>query len=106
MPSLLALPEGIRERIWPMVLLESHPNTQVLAVSKQMYRETQKYIYQRPLVFPTQQELFQWLERVGSRNLQHVDALSFHLSPSLSGDDELSRSWDCEIPNLQPESDG
>jgi hypothetical protein len=87
MPTLLSLPREIRDIIWSMVFLGDEANTQVLAVSRQVCREAEKYPYKRPLVFQTQRELYHWQAQVGTSHLKHVDALSFGLT---SGRDRSS----------------
>jgi hypothetical protein len=80
MSSLLSLPQELRSAIWTMVFVDGpSPNIPVLTINRQIRDETQRFIYHRPLVFPTQLELYEWLDRVGTENLHHVDALSFHV---------------------------
>ncbi|KAF2673455.1 hypothetical protein BT63DRAFT_475973 [Microthyrium microscopicum] len=80
MPALTNLPIAIRDRIWNLVFSESgDANSQVLRVSHQIYNETLPFMYRRPLTFESQDDLYTWIQRAGTSNLHHVDALSFSL---------------------------
>jgi hypothetical protein len=77
MPSLLDLPAAIRDQIWALFILNSQGTaTSLLLVSRQVYEESLPFMYRQPLAFESQYDLYVWLERVGTSNLQNVDALS------------------------------
>lgn len=78
MVSLLDLPNAIRESIFSLAIVESTKSVpDLLLVSRQIYQESRAYMYNRPLTFESQQDLFIWLDKIGSSDLLNVDALSF-----------------------------
>jgi hypothetical protein len=77
MLSLLDLPNHIHDRIWELVILDSLETVpSLLLVSRQVYEESQPFMYRRPLTFESQEYLYTWLEQSETSNLHNVDALS------------------------------
>lgn len=75
-----------------MALCGGSSNIHLLRTCRQIHRETAPILFERPLVFQSQMELFIWLEQVQDRNLSGVKALTLYIQDLdiLSMEDDLS----------------
>ncbi|KAI9851265.1 MAG: hypothetical protein M1838_004099 [Thelocarpon superellum] len=73
---IFLLPLEIRQHIYAELLSSaSCANVHVLQVSRQIYHEAQPYLFQRPVTFASQYDLYEWMRRRGSSQLHHVKCL-------------------------------
>ena len=74
--SFITLPLEIRQQIYESAFSTSPCLAlPLLCVSRQVYREAQPYLFKRPLVFSSQQKLYDWMRQTGPRQLHHVRSL-------------------------------
>jgi len=95
-PLLLALPAELRVKIDEYVLLSEASDLRLLRVCHQINMEARPTLYQRPLSFTSQTDLFAWIGRSRSTNLKRVRDLTLRLtdvdlSPVLSPDHRQTR---------------
>ncbi|CBX91071.1 hypothetical protein LEMA_P061050.1 [Plenodomus lingam JN3] len=74
--SLLTLPLELRELIYKEVLLASTRRFDLLQTCKEINTEAQKFLYQRPLVFHSQDCLYDWLTLTSSEHCSQVTDIS------------------------------
>jgi len=77
---LLALPAEMRIHIYELVLLSQPQDLCLLQASRQVNMEAQPILYQRPLTFSSQANLFLWIDRSRSCNLKRVKSLTLRLT--------------------------
>ena len=58
----LSLPAALRERIYAEVLISLEQGPEILRSCRQVEREARKFLYQRPVNFPTQRSMYEWLD--------------------------------------------
>ncbi|KAF2007053.1 hypothetical protein P154DRAFT_615144 [Amniculicola lignicola CBS 123094] len=78
-PTLLALPLELRELIYKEVLANSNNGLQLLRTCREIYQESRKFLYQRPIVFRGQSALYDWLEKTPPEYLLQVAEVSLEL---------------------------
>ncbi|KAK3115461.1 hypothetical protein LTR53_005163 [Teratosphaeriaceae sp. CCFEE 6253] len=79
-PTLLTLPAELRVVICEAVLLSSSSSLDIMRVCHQINTEALPTLYQRRLTFDSQADLFAWLNRSRSTNLQRVRSLTLKLT--------------------------
>jgi hypothetical protein len=77
--TLLGLPLELRELIYEEVLLQPLQTPNLLRSCRQIYTESRKYLFERPLVFQNQLALSRWLQQVPQNFLHHVRNLLLEL---------------------------
>ncbi|KAK1066255.1 hypothetical protein LTR74_007303 [Friedmanniomyces endolithicus] len=77
---LLALPPELRIHIYELVLLSQPGDFSLLQSSRKINMEAQPIIYQRPLSFKSQANMFLWVDRSRSCNLKRVKSLTLRLT--------------------------
>ncbi|KAK3072207.1 hypothetical protein LTR53_007238 [Teratosphaeriaceae sp. CCFEE 6253] len=79
-PTLLTLPAELRVEIYEAVLLSNPSSLDIMRVCHQINTEALPTLYQRRLTFNSQADLFTWLNRSRSTNLQRVRSLTLKLT--------------------------
>ncbi|KAK5125834.1 hypothetical protein LTR85_012110 [Meristemomyces frigidus] len=87
--GFLGLPAELRVAIYEGALLTTLPTLALLQTSRQIAMEAKPTLYQRPLTFESQTQLYDWIERSRSSNLKRVRSLTLRL-----GDIDLSPLFD------------
>lgn len=77
--ALLSLPSELRIRIYEHALLPTS-DLALLRTCSFINTEAQTTLYQRPLSFPSQADLFSWIHRSSTRNLRRVRCLQLRLT--------------------------
>lgn len=74
--TFLSLPAALRERIYAEVLISLEQGPEILRSCRQVEREARKFLYQRPVNFPTQLSLYEWLGATPDNLLAQVIDIS------------------------------
>ncbi|KAH7139523.1 hypothetical protein B0J11DRAFT_395020, partial [Dendryphion nanum] len=76
---ILAIPLELRQMIFKDVLTNPSCGAQLLRTSKEIYQEAHKFLFQRPVLFHGQAELYSWLDRVPELILPQVTEIIIEL---------------------------
>jgi hypothetical protein len=84
-----ALPLELREEIYKTVLSSPNHGSDMLRTCHEIRGEAQKFLYQKPLIFRSQDRLHTWIKNTPRGQLAHVSEISLHaqdvdLKPILS----------------------
>ena len=69
--SFLSLPAELREHIYRSILSSPEQGPEILRTCRQIEREARKFLYQRPISFPGQLSLYNWVEATPEHLLSH-----------------------------------
>ena len=78
-PPLLAIPLELREKIYKEVFSDASQGSDILRTCREIYVEAYKYLFQRPLLFRSQSDLYEWLPQVPSEFLKYVTDITLSL---------------------------
>jgi hypothetical protein len=73
------LPLELREEIYKTVLVSTNQGSEILKTCHEIRKEAQKFLYQKPLIFRSQERLHTWIRQTPRELLAHVSEITLHV---------------------------